>query len=236
MNLNFSWPGIIVIAAAAILFLNGYRRGFIKEIVSMVFIFLAIAIVGFINPHVNRFARENTPVYKSIEKTCTNLISGQTGQLEEQASLSVNQQMGILEKLNLPDVIKNLIKENNNAETYNSLGVDSFVGYISAYLANLIMNGVSFLISFLLATVLIRTASFVLNIFARLPVIKGVNRLLGGFLGMGKLLIFIWVAMVAVLVLCNTEPGKKLLEMIHSDVILTWIYNHNLIAGFFHLM
>ena len=234
--MKFSWPGIIIIVAAILLFLNGYRRGFIKEIVSTVFIFLAIAIVGFINPHIDRFLRENTPVYKSIEKTCTDIISGQTGQLGEQVSLSVNQQMGILEKLNLPDVIKNLIKENNNAETYNNLGVNDFVGYISAYLANLIMKGISFLISFLLATILIRTASFVLNIFAKLPVINGVNRLLGGFLGLVKLLIFVWIAMVVVLILCNTEPGKMLLEMINSDKVLTWMYNHNLIARIFHLV
>ncbi len=234
--LKLSWPGLIVLAAALLFFVIGYLRGFIKEIISVVFIFLAIAIVAFINPHVNRFIKENTPVYSSIEKTCTNYITEQIGQAGDKAALSVNQQMGILKDLSLPDVVKNLIQKNNTAEIYEKLEVSTFAEYISAYLANLITNCISFLVSFILVTLLLRTASFILNIFARLPVINGVNRLLGGLLGVGKLLIFIWIAMIAATILCKTEPGKMLLDMINADKILSWIYQNNLIAKYFHLV
>ena len=56
-----TWLGI---AVAGILFLTaykGFRRGFIREIVSFFFVFLALAVSWAINPYVNEFFMENTP-------------------------------------------------------------------------------------------------------------------------------------------------------------------------------
>ena len=55
-----TWAGVITILFLAAACVRGYRRGLIKELVSLVCVFLSMAIVWFINPYVNEFIRENT--------------------------------------------------------------------------------------------------------------------------------------------------------------------------------
>ena len=50
-----TWAGVITILFLAAACVRGYRRGLIKELVSLVCVFLSMAIVWFINPYVNEF-------------------------------------------------------------------------------------------------------------------------------------------------------------------------------------
>ena len=52
-----TWAGVITILFLAAACVRGYRRGLIKELVSLVCVFLSMAIVWFINPYVNEFIR-----------------------------------------------------------------------------------------------------------------------------------------------------------------------------------
>ena len=133
----------------------------------------------------------------------------------------------------LPDFLKSSIKENNTAETYQYLAVDTFVEYLSGTLAMLAVNGLSYGISFLLATILIRVASYALDILARLPIISGVNRIAGAFVGGAKGLIYLWLALFIVTVLCSTQFGEMILQMVEQDVFLSFIYERNIFIRIF---
>ena len=64
---------------------------------------------------------------------------------------SRTEQMNIIENLNLPKSIKKILIENNNNGAYQLLSVDNFEGYISNYLAGVMLNSVviiSFSLSF----------------------------------------------------------------------------------------
>ena len=71
------------------------------------------------------------------------------------------------------------MEENNTARTYTYLAAESFGEYVSGYLAEAVVNGLSFVISYILAALIIRVLTFALDILARLPVIHGVNRIAG---------------------------------------------------------
>lgn len=58
-----TWLGIVVAGILLLTAYKGFRRGFIREIVSFFFVFLALAVSWAINPYVNEFFMENTPVY-----------------------------------------------------------------------------------------------------------------------------------------------------------------------------
>ena len=62
--MTLTWLGIVVLAILAVVAYRGYKRGFIREVVSFFFVFLAIAVSWAINPYVNEFFMENTPVYE----------------------------------------------------------------------------------------------------------------------------------------------------------------------------
>ena len=70
MKMALTWAGVITILFLAAACVRGYRRGLIKELVSLVCVFLSMAIVWFINPYVNEFIREiltEKPSYVTVE-------------------------------------------------------------------------------------------------------------------------------------------------------------------------
>ena len=54
--MGLTWLGIVVIAILLLMGYSGYRRGFIKEILSFFFVFLAVALAGVFNPGVSAFS------------------------------------------------------------------------------------------------------------------------------------------------------------------------------------
>ena len=46
--------------------------------------------------------------------------------------------------MELPERLKDALLENNNSEVYEALGVSSFTHYVSRYLANSLINIISF--------------------------------------------------------------------------------------------
>ena len=54
--MNVTWAGAVAIGVLLFTGYTGYRRGFIKEIVSFFFVFLALALAWMINPYVNNFS------------------------------------------------------------------------------------------------------------------------------------------------------------------------------------
>ena len=208
----------------------GLVRGLVKEVVSIAIVFVSIALVWFLNPYVNHFLREMTPIESKIEDQTRKLLGDQ---LDSGKVIPADKQQEIIENLDLPENIINTLLKNNNAEEYKELNVNSFIDYIIEYPVNIVMNGISFLITYALVTILLRVLVFVLDIFTRLPVVSGLNKLGGALIGGAKYVIFIWIGMLVVTMLCNTEVGRTAMEMIERDRFLTFVYGWNLILKFF---
>lgn len=225
-----TWLGIVVAVILLFLFCMGYRRGFIKEIVSTFFVLLAIAVVWFINPYVNTFIKEQTPVYESVRTTCLEFVEEQAAEIN---TPDKNQQTSIIENLALPEILKKEIEKNNTAEVYNYLAVNTFVDYVSGYLAMAVVNGVSFIVSFVLATLLIRIFTYALNIIASLPVIRGVNKIAGALVGLVKGIMFVWIGFLVLTILCNTGLGQTLMQLVEQDMFLSYLYNQNILVKVF---
>ena len=68
--MNVTWAGAVAIGVLLFTGYTGYRRGFIKEIVSFFFVFLALALAWMINPYVNTFLMEKTSLYDKIQESC----------------------------------------------------------------------------------------------------------------------------------------------------------------------
>ncbi len=60
--MNWTWLGLITAVFLVFSCFVGFRRGFIKEAVSTFLVLLSFVGVWFVNPYVNTFIRENTPV------------------------------------------------------------------------------------------------------------------------------------------------------------------------------
>lgn len=228
--MNWTWLGLITAAFLVFSCFVGFRRGFIKEAVSTFLVILSFVGVWFVNPYVNTFIRENTPVYREIQGGVEEFAKEKTGMTGEPGT---EEKKKVLEEMGVPEIIAENILKNSSQETYSYLAAQSFIEYISGYLATLVVNGISFLLSFFLVNVSIRMVTYALNLIARLPVIHGVNKIAGGLLGGVKAILFIWVAMLVLMIFCETSVGKAGFEMIEKDNMLRVLYENNILAKLF---
>lgn len=230
MDISWTWLGIAVLALIAAACIMGFRKGFVKEIVSVFFMLISFLLVWAVNPYVNTFVKEYTPVYDTIQDKCQTLVSEQIG---NKKTLDKEEQNQVMENMELPDLLKNALVENNTAETYRYLAVSTFTEYISDSLAVMVVNGISFLISFVLSAAVIKLLGFILNVLTKLPVINGINKIAGAAVGGIKCIIFIWIAFLVLTLLCNTTLGQQGMALIQQDAFLNFLYSQNVFVKVF---
>lgn len=230
MDISWTWLGIAVLALIAAACIMGFQKGFVKEIVSVFFMLISFLLVWAVNPYVNTFVKEYTPVYDTIQDKCQTLVSEQIG---NKKTLDKEEQNQVMENMELPDLLKNALVENNTAETYRYLAVSTFTEYISDSLAVMAVNGISFLISFVLSAAVIKLLGFILNVLTKLPVINGINKIAGAAVGGIKCIIFIWIAFLVLTLLCNTTLGQQGMALIQQDAFLNFLYGQNVFVKVF---
>ena len=123
-----------------------------------------------------------------------------------------------------------LLVENNNSEIYHLLGVDSFADYLVSYLANSVMNIVCFLAVFAAVYALIRVLVTALDIISHIPVIHGLNQILGGVVGAAVGLFVIWILMLFITAFQTTPAGGMLMDQIAGSAFLSFLYRNNMLS------
>ena len=114
------------------------------------------------------------------------------------------------------------------------LRTDSLYLFQTGIRVSQLVAGVSLVAALaLLAWILLRLLAMVLDLFTKLPVIRGVNKLAGGILGGAKCIVMIWIIMLVLVILCNTEFGRNGLALIGRSRLLSWLYDHNILAKIF---
>lgn len=228
--MNWTWLGLAVLVLLIFSMADGYRRGFVKEVVSVLLVLVSVVLVWLINPYVNEFIRENTSAYEKIQAVSESFVDSLVDGTE---NMGEEEQNALISSMDLPELLQNGITENNTASVYQYLAVNTFAGYISGYLANIAVNCLSFLISYILSSVLIHVLAYGLDLLAKLPVLRGINKIAGALVGGGKCVIFVWVGMLVLTILCNTEVGQKGLGLIRGDSILNFLYGKNIFIRIF---
>lgn len=228
--MTITWLGITVLIFLVFACYTGYKRGLIREVVSLLCVFLSMAVVWFINPYVNQFIRENTSIYENIQESCRQFVEEKEKTSGTDAGES---QENAIENMNLPGLLTSGLTQNNTAEVYQYLSVSTFSDYIAQYLARMAVNGISFLISFILATLLIRSITWMLDLVARLPVIKGANKIAGAAFAAAKYILILWIVFLVLTVLCNTEIGETCLKAVKQDTVLSWLYDQDILIRIF---
>lgn len=236
-----NWLLIIVGIVLLIGAVNGFAKGAIKILVSLVTTVVTIAVVFWVTPYVSQAVIALTPLDEVIESQCMKMVTKMAESVLEgqelaetegiidvdELELSRSMQITAIENAELPDVFKELLLSNNNSEVYAYLGVTNFVDYIATYLAKLIIDILSFLITFMVVTIVVRAIVFALDFVAELPVLGILNRLSGACVGAVMSLIIIWFAFVIITLFYSTSAGETLMQMIVNDKWLLLIYKMN---------
>ncbi len=219
----------IIIGLVILLFiLRGYRKGFIKMIASLTTLILAVFLVSIATPYISSVLRDHTPVYDMIEEKCEDFVESGTDAVSSKAD-----ETQWIEELKIPGFLQDMLKENNNSVAYEKMDVESFGEYISHFMATMILNVVSYIVTFILAVILIKVVVGALGVLAHLPVINSMNRILGALMGFLQSLILIWLFLLAVTLFGSTEWGEYIMRMINDSSLLTALYDANIYIGIF---
>ena len=220
-----NWLFWVVLAFIAYHIIDGLRRGFIRKVVSAVSLVITLVLVTYLTPQITTFVQDNTSLHENLQEKCSNLF------LNEEYNEDVKtDQVLMIENMDLPENIKEMLLENNNTESYDVLAVSGFHDYIGAYLANMIINALAYLLSFLIVWTAIRAVLLALDVVTKLPILHGINRLAGGALGLVYGIVLVWIAFLLVTILCNGDLGRQFFGLISENPFLLFLYNQNVIA------
>lgn len=224
------WLSLLIGAYFVGMALYGHHRGFLRLAVSMAAMLLSLGTVRMAMPPFTAFLKEHTGIYQWTKESIEDAIG-----LEELAgNLHLPaQQRALIEGTPLPESVKKVLVENNNAEIYRILGVEGFVDYITSFLADRIINTLAFVVLFLVMNVGLHILSRCLRIIARLPLFYGLNQIAGAALGLVMALGYFWVVCLALNVFVSTGWGKYLLNSMEEVPWIAYLYHHNVLSQWF---
>lgn len=226
-NVNF-----LLIAVLAVFFfciVDGYNKGFLKIIVTLVGTVLIICAVAFVSPYVSDALINKSGAYDSVKIKMFEVFKDDNSKLDN--TDPINQQLTI-ESYSVPDILKNALKDNNNAEVYKELMVNVFEDYISGYLARLIIKGLVFVGIYVVLKIILWLVLKSVDIISKIPVIKGFNKFLGLVVGFANALVIVWLFFIMLVVIIGNDTGAKLMEEVYKSRILTFLFNENILMKF----
>lgn len=232
-----NWLEIVIGVFLLGMVLYGHWRGLIRLAISMLALVITLVVVKFAMPYASGFIRQNTSVYEWLADRVESAFQIKT--LEEELSddpasklilENPSVQRQLIENMDLPEEVKELLIENNNSEVYGLLGVNAFAEYVGNYLAGLLLNTLGFVLLFLAVYIALRLLAGALNLVAELPILSGINHLAGALLGGIHGLIFVWIFFLLSALFSKTEWSALVMDQIRQSPWLSLLYRYNLIA------
>ena len=161
-------------------------------------------------------------MYETVREGCREMLE------EDKPIDSRLEQKMFIEEMQLPEILKKQMIQQNNDESYQGMNVTEFSDYLTGYMANLIINLLTFVITLILVNLLLRMTVLTLNNLSKLPVLHSLNQSMGAAFGLLQGLCVVWVAFLLITAFGNTGAGARLMEMIHESPILNTLYNVNI--------
>ena len=222
MNLFF----IVVVAILVLFTLWGYWRGFIRVAFSLAALVVMTVLVSFLAPYMNTFLREYTPLEERITEKCVGVIQEMAkDQLENQAGERLDA-TGVSESM-LPRQWSEQLARKAAGGLDQALEESGVYRQTAVYLADMILGGISFGITFLIVGIALKIAISLLDLVARLPVLKGINRFFGAAVGLVEGLLVVWAILFVVTLACTSQWGRQAMASIRQSQFLTFLYQHN---------
>ena len=217
---------IAVIIVIMISTIHGYRRGFIRIIITLISLVLTIWLVSVVTPYITTYMMNHTGVYEKIKEHVEESFAEENSRRDN--TIAENQ-IETINSYQIPSIVKNSLISNNNENVYGTLMVSAFEGYISGYIARMIINLMAFVCTFLMIYVFLKMTFLSMELIGKLPIIKGLNKLVGGIAGFAEGILLVWIAFLAATIFAGNEIGMKFFTLIDSSYFLSFLYNNNIL-------
>lgn len=232
-----NWLLIIVILVLAGNIVWGFSKGFLRVIYSMLAWIAILVFVTWATPYVANVLTEKTNIDNRIETNLDEklheLVIGDTnGQKEEREPDAQNPGQGKKNyrdlQMKLPDAVTNKLFDTNKIADQILEGSGAY-DVVAGRATDLVMRVISFVLVLLIAVISFHLLSVVLKVVEKLPLIGGINRLLGLFAGLVKGILIIWLAFAIIAMAGTTDIGIALISYIYESPLLIWVYENNFV-------
>ena len=232
-----NWLLIIVILVLAGNIVWGFSRGFLRVIYSMLAWIAILVFVTWATPYVANVLTEKTNIDNRIESNLDErlheLVIGDTnGQKEDREPDAQNPGQGKKNyrdlQMKLPDAVTNKLFDTNKIADQILEGSGAYDA-VAGRATDLAMRVISFVLVLLIAVISFHLLSVVLKVVEKLPLIGGINRLLGLFAGLVKGILIIWLAFAIIAMAGTTDIGIALISYIYESPLLIWVYENNFV-------
>jgi uncharacterized membrane protein required for colicin V production len=200
---------LFIILAAMI---YGYFRGFVRVVFSLVSMVLMIVLISWGTPYVAALIKDHTGLHANIQESAADNMRGRVQGPEDAAA-----------ETGMPALIQNQIASNMGQAIENS-GVYDAVG---AYTANWVVSGIAFFITLALAGILLRFVVGFLDLFTKIPIISGINRICGMAIGLVLGLVFVYLLLFLAVIISPSHMGQQMIASIEESMLLRFLYNNN---------
>lgn len=200
-----------VVLFLAVMTVYGYQRGFVKIVLSMVAMIVTIILAAILTIPVSGIVK-NTSVGENIKKSISETI--ESADIIDAESLN---------KLDFPKAMLDPIVEGAK-ETE-----DTLQSYAAEALTDTIVNALTFLVLVIVIYIIIRIVIGVLDLVAKLPVLRSVNKGAGAVVGLVQGLLFVWVGCLVLAACSDKSWAQEAFRQINDNELLSFIYNNNMI-------
>ncbi len=114
-------------------------------------------------------------------------------------------------------------------------GIVTIESILGKNLIGFLVAGIILLV-ILIARKLLRMIFCSLGLIAKLPILNGLNRLLGTLAGVIEATVVIWVGFAVISCLRIPINGEPLVELITANKFLDFLYQHNMLYNFIQRM
>ncbi|MCR5743725.1 MAG: CvpA family protein [Lachnospiraceae bacterium] len=218
---------IIVIGVLVVFAIVGYSKGFVKMLVGILAMALALIGTAIIAPVVNTAIIENTEIRDEIAEGIEDYLDENIGgKLEDVEKFNEDT---IIDMFDFPEFLRDMIKKNNTQEKYVELDASNFSEYVGNYVAGIAIAAIAYLVVFLVLYIALRVVFMVLDLVTHLPVLNSLNKLAGAVLGLAQALVYIWIVFAIATACLNSDWGMWMIENIGQNRFLTLIYQYNFV-------
>lgn len=209
---------IVVIAILALSAWRGYRAGIVRMILYVATLVFTIVLTGILLRPVGMLLKENTSLYQNIETSVAEVIRAH--ELVDMESLK---------ELPYPEYMLEEVEEAID-------GSGNLTDMAAAVVANQIFNAIVYICLNIVVYIIIRIVIGTFDVVTKLPVIKELNKLAGFAVGLMEGVLLVWLLCLA-LQACGSESwAQETFVQINDSSFLSWIYNHNLLAGYMRVL
>lgn len=219
-----------VIVFLLIMYWFGYSKGFIRIVLSFAMTIISFILAILLAGPFESFVKNSTPVYDKINKQMTEYVSKYVPKELDVASEELQKEA--IRGLKLPSAIQSRLIDSNTIDEKLAMGTESFSEYLAVSLTDTLVEAFSVIILFICIKLILRIIVSLIDLISKLPLVNGVNKSLGGLVGLAEGILIIWVVCIMLTAISGTEIGQQIFSAISTNKILSFVYNNNLLLKF----